>query len=96
MSTRLKNLRRIDLRKQYKSLFSPSTTKVEVVDVPELRFLMIDGSGDPNSVTFQNAVQSLYDLSYTTKFSQKFEKGLDYPVMALKDCGGAIIRKSLT
>jgi len=57
---------------------------VEIVDVPEIKFIMIDGTGDPSSTVFQNAVQSLYNLSFTTKFSLKFERGLDYPVMSME------------
>ena len=84
MPARLKEITKIDLKKQFKYLYSPSSEKVEIVDVPELKFIMIDGSGEPSSATFQNAIQSLYNLAYTTKFSLKIERGLDYPVMALE------------
>lgn len=80
----VKKTKKIDLRKEYKYLYAPSPKKVEIVDVPELKFIMIDGLGDPNSAAFQSAVQSLYNLSYTTKFTQKFKEGIDYPVMALE------------
>ena len=45
---------------------------------------MVDGTGDPNSPTFQEAVGSLYSVAYTLKFAFKKEKAIDYPVMALE------------
>ena len=78
-------MKRIDLRNELKHLYNPSPKEVELVRVPEFRFLMVDGSGDPNSsAEFHNAIQMLYTLSYTMKFKSKFEKGIDYPVMALE------------
>jgi hypothetical protein len=74
---------KLDLRRKYKGLYSPPADKVQVVEVPGLRFLMADGVGDPNSKAFQEAVQTLYGLAYTTKFRLKKE-GMDYPVMALE------------
>lgn len=82
-------MRKLDLKKQYKHLYQPSAKQVSVVDVPPLNFLMIDGTGDPNtSADFQAAVEALYALSYTLKFGVKQGKygdaPLDYPVMALE------------
>lgn len=34
----------IDLRQQTENLYAPSAKKVEVVDVPEFQFAMIDGA----------------------------------------------------
>ena len=47
---------------------------------------MVDGEGDPNNSTaFQQAVEALYSLSYTLKFSlKKSPRGLDYGVMPLE------------
>src|SRR5271165_193181 len=84
MQTKVKSVTKLDLRKQFKYLYNSSARKVEIVDVPEMKFIMVDGSGDPASTEFQNAIQTLYNLSYTTKFSVKFAEGIDYPVMALE------------
>jgi hypothetical protein len=57
----------------------------ELVQVPELAFLMIDGHGDPNTSTeYREAIQALYALSYTLKFSLKKELGLAYRVGPLE------------
>ena len=39
----------LDLRKTLKELYAPSAKAVRLVEVPPLQFIMIDGTGDPNS-----------------------------------------------
>jgi len=82
---------KIDLRKDYKHLYSPSAKHVQVVDVPRLTFVMIDGVTGPGeppglSVAFQEAIGALYGVSFTLKFASKLRKTdpIDYPVMALE------------
>jgi len=53
-------------------LYRPKPEKVEVVEVPPIKFIMVDGEGDPNtSAQYQAAMQGLYSLAYTLKFSLK-------------------------
>ncbi|UCH07745.1 MAG: GyrI-like domain-containing protein [Deltaproteobacteria bacterium] len=77
---------KIDLRKELKHLYNPSSKQIAVVDVPEMNFLMIDGQGDPNtSVAYQNAVEALFAVSYTLRFMiKKSESPVDYAVMPLE------------
>jgi hypothetical protein len=77
---------RIDLRKELKHLYAPSGKAVVEVDVPTLRFLMIDGQGDPNiSTAYAEAVEALFSVSYAAKFMiKRGEQGLDYAVMPLE------------
>lgn len=82
---------KIDLKKEFKHLYAPSAKQVEVVDVPPLSFVMIDGqieSGEmpETSQGFENAMAALYGLSYTLKFMSKLHKThpIDYTVMALE------------
>ena len=78
-------MKRLDLRKHFRDLYAPSPREVELVKVPKLNFLMIDGQGDPNlSASFPLAVQALYAAAYTLKFMIKKDQGVDYPVMALE------------
>ncbi|WP_250007680.1 GyrI-like domain-containing protein [Actinoplanes sp. M2I2] len=59
--------------------------RFEIVDVPELRYLMIDGHGDPNTgADFAAATEALYPLAYKLKFASKRDLGLDYVVMPLE------------
>ncbi len=77
---------KIDYKKELKHLYKASVKKTEIVDVPQMKFLMIDGEGDPNtSQEFQDAVEALYGISYTLKFMiKKGELGIDYGVMPLE------------
>lgn len=64
-----------DYKKEYKELYQPKTIP-QLVDVPEMDFIMVDGRGDPNdSPLFQEAVEILYGISYTIKMSSK--KGME-------------------
>jgi hypothetical protein len=76
---------KVDFRREHKQLYSPPRTPV-IVDVPELRFLMVDGHGDPNSSPeYAHAIEALYSISYTLKFTLKnAPDGLDYAVMPLE------------
>ena len=76
---------KLDLKKQLKHLYTPSKKEFSIVDVPPMNFIMIDGSGDPNtSSEYQEALGALYGLSYTIKFASKKQWGIDYVVMALE------------
>jgi hypothetical protein len=76
---------KIDLKKEWKHLYHASAREVVRVEVPELRFLMIDGAGDPNTTPYYaEAVQALFSVSYTAKFMLKKAGGTDYAVMPLE------------
>ena len=82
---------KLDLRKELKPFYTPSTKKVEVVDVPRFQFVMIDGKIEPglgpgSSPSFQEAMQAMYGAAYTLKFMSKLRKEdpIDYPVMAME------------
>jgi len=76
----------VDLKKKLKDIYFPSAKEVAVVDIPELSYLMVDGKGDPKtSKDFQDAIEALYSLAYTIKFTLKRQgKGGDYVVMPLE------------
>ncbi len=77
---------KIDHKKELKHLYKPSAKAVELIEVPPMKFLMIDGQGDPNtSREYQEAIETLFSLSYTLKFmAKKGELGIDYTVMPLE------------
>jgi hypothetical protein len=79
-------MEKIDFKKELKNLYKTSAKKVEVVDVPKMNFLMIDGKGNPNtSQEFKDAIKVLYPLSYTLKFMVKRgDTEIDYGVMPLE------------
>ena len=76
---------KIDMKKELKDLYNPSTKQVTIVEVPKMNFLIIDGSGDPNtSQMYKDAIEALFSLSYTIKFMVKKTKAVDYAVMPLE------------
>jgi len=76
-------MKKLDLKKDLKYLYEPSSKSFSVVDVLAMNFIMIDGQGNPNtSVEYAEAIQALYSSAYTLKFMIKKELGVDYPVMA--------------
>lgn len=78
-------MKKIDLKKEWRSFYAPSSTEVTVIDVPEFRYLMIDGKGDPNSSRdYSETVEALFSVSYTAKFSLKKQGAIDYGVMPLE------------
>jgi hypothetical protein len=79
-------MEKLDLKKNWKHLYQPSATAIAAVDVPPLTYLMVDGEGDPNtSPAFTHAIEALYSLSYTLKFSfKKSSQPVDYGVMPLE------------
>ena len=58
--------------------------RFDVVDVPDLQYLMIDGHGDPNAGAFTDAAEALYPLAYRLKFASKRTLDRDYVVMPLE------------
>ena len=76
---------KIDFKKELKHLYRPSARRFEVVDVPPMNFLMIDGHGDPNTAqAYADAVEALYAVAYKIKFESKRELGKDYVVPPLE------------
>lgn len=55
-----------------KMFYSPSAKNPQILDIPVMNFLMMDGHGDPNTdPAYVAAVSALYTLSYTLKFDLK-------------------------
>jgi len=73
-----------DLKKEL-GLYAPRRGRFEVVTVPPLRYLMVDGHGDPNtSDEYRDAIQTIFPLAYALKFLSKRSLDRDYTVMPLE------------
>lgn len=78
-----------DFKKEYKALYQPKN-KPEIIEVPRMRFLAVQGSGDPNEKAgpYQEAVEALYAVAYTLKMSHRngyvMEGFFDYVVPPLE------------
>ncbi|MCE0764516.1 GyrI-like domain-containing protein [Pseudonocardia kujensis] len=74
---------KVDLKREL-PCYTAKRDAPEVLDVPDLRYLMIDGHGDPNTPVYEAAVSALYPLAYALKFLSRKELGRDYVVMPLE------------
>ena len=79
-------MEKIYFKKELAEFYKPSKKNFSIVNVPKMKFFMIDGKGNPNnSEEFHSSLQALYSLSFTMKFNlKKFERALDYTVMPLE------------
>ncbi|WP_158854689.1 GyrI-like domain-containing protein [Saccharothrix deserti] len=74
-----------DIKKAHKELYSPPSQEFTVVDVPEFRYIAVDGRGDPNtSPAYANAIEALYGVAYALKFAGKKTLGRDFVVGPLE------------
>ncbi|MFC4018109.1 GyrI-like domain-containing protein [Micromonospora sp. GCM10011542] len=75
---------KIDFKKALDTYQAPRG-RFRVVHVPDLRYLMIDGRGDPNtSPAFTSAVEALYPVAYKLKFASRTDLKRDYVVPPLE------------
>ncbi|WP_408898858.1 GyrI-like domain-containing protein [Nocardioides sp. R1-1] len=92
-------MRKTDFKRELRELYAPTYRDWRPVDVPALRFLMVDGAGDPNRAPrYREAVEVLFGLSYRLKFLSKAELGRDHVVMPLEglwwaDDPGVFVRR---
>ena len=84
-------MKTLDLKKDLKYLYQPSAKKPEILTVPLMQFIMLDGAIEKgkepgNSPQFRENMMALYGISYTLKFMSKLRKKnpINYPVMALE------------
>ena len=73
---------KVDLKKTRKQFFSAKPS-FEMLTLPLVNYLMIDGKGSPDSPAYAQALEKLYPLAYTIKFSLKAAKG-DFVVAPLE------------
>jgi hypothetical protein len=60
---------KVDFKKELAQLYAPKNKDWELVEVPVMNFLMVDGQGDPNTARdYSDAVEALYALAYAIKF----------------------------
>lgn len=78
-----------DYKKEYKEFYLPKN-RPEIVDVPEMNFLAVRGSGNPNEEggDYKASIGLLYTIAFTIKMSKKgsheIEGYFDYVVPPLE------------
>lgn len=75
---------KVDLKKDVPT-YAAKRGVVELVEIPPLQYLAIDGHGDPNTASaYADALATLYPVAYALKFLSKRELGRDYVVPPLE------------
>jgi hypothetical protein len=77
-------MEKIDFKKELKQLYNPSAKEISAVDVPAMDFLLVNGEGAPTSPQYGEAIEALFNVSYTLKFMVKKNIGVDFAVMPLE------------
>ena len=80
-------MEKLEYKKAFKELYLPKMSP-SIVEVPSIKFAVIEGEGDPNGETFAMATAALYSFSYAVKMSYKSkeipEGFYDYTVFPLE------------
>jgi len=63
-------MQKIEYKKHFKQLYMPKDMP-NIIDVPKMSFICVEGSGDPNGEEFSKNIEILYALSYAVKMSYK-------------------------
>lgn len=75
---------KIDFKKSLDG-YQARAGRFRVIEIPETRYLMIDGHGDPNtSPAYTQALQALCPVAYKLKFTSRRDLGRDYVVPPLE------------
>lgn len=76
---------KIDLKRDRKDLYRPGVRDFVEVHVPRMRYLAIDGHGDPNHAEeYTSVVAALYAAAYAVKFAARSGVGVDFVVGPLE------------
>lgn len=70
-------MKKTDYKKELKEFYSASKKMVSFINVPEMKFITIEGIGYPEeNESFQEAIGTLYSIAYTLKFMLKLNEEL--------------------
>ena len=75
---------KLDFKKSFTTLYAPKNSEFELIEVPSIRFLSINGTGSPESKVFSVSIQALYATAYPLKFISKAATGQDYAIPPLE------------
>ena len=60
--------KKLDYKKDFPEFYNPSPKEPSIINIPKMKFFMIDGKGDPNiAKEYKDAVETIYAISYALK-----------------------------
>ena len=86
---------KVDFKKSL-SCYKATSGRFDVIEVPPLNYLVVDGEGAPGDAAHANAIASLYPVAYTVKFKSKNDLDRDYVVPPLEGLWWADDMRSYT
>lgn len=75
---------KFDVKKALKDLYGARNSTFEILRVPRMTYLALDGEGSPDSENFAKSIQALYSTAYPLKFESKKKLSLDYTIPPLE------------
>lgn len=82
------DVEKFDISVLYPGLYKAKQKTPELVKVPALRILAVNGEGDPNGPRFQDSVSAIYSAAYSIKFMPRKgvspEGYVDFKIPALE------------
>ncbi len=76
------SLTKFELRKSLREFYNPPAGEANLVEMPAMKYVMVDGDGEPGGKSFQEAMAVLYTVACTMKFRSKRVLKKDYDMMA--------------
>lgn len=74
-------MEKIDFKKRDKAFYSGKVGRFDLIDVPEMTYLSVDGMGELNATNnYPSVIAALYGVSYGLKFHCKQTLGKDHVV----------------
>jgi hypothetical protein len=73
---------KIDVKKSMDG-YRAKAGEFRILELPPLRYLAVDGHGDPNTTPYREAIEAIYSAAYPLKFASK-KAGRDYVVPPLE------------
>lgn len=64
------DIMKFEWRKKEKNIYLPKE-KAEIIDIPQYKYIMIKGEGDPNGEIFAEKIAALYSLAYGIRMMPK-------------------------
>ena len=72
-----------DVPTDYRNELVARSDRIRLLEIPERRYLAIDGTAAPGGQVFQDAIATLYPVAYTLHFALR-KRGVQAPVGALE------------
>ena len=76
---------KVNFKKELAQLYNPKNTDWQLIRVPTMNFLLVDGKENPNTAhDYSDAVEALYSAAYAIKLLSRRTLGRDYVVPPLE------------